>query len=74
MVTSTLSERHAHKLSAAAAFGQAPGTTGGLTEPDDRGGSGGLDLSPTILQSWQRCLAQPDLDPLRTREQLRQLR
>jgi sigma-54 dependent transcriptional regulator, acetoin dehydrogenase operon transcriptional activator AcoR len=68
MVTSTLSERHAHKLSAAAAFGQAPGATGGLTEPDDRGGSGGLDLSPTILQSWQRCLAQPDLDPLRPRE------
>ncbi|MCE5343732.1 MAG: hypothetical protein LLF96_09170, partial [Eubacteriales bacterium] len=27
-----------------------------------------IALPPSILQSWQRCLAQPDLDPFRTLE------
>ena len=68
MQTSTHCERHTHKLSAAGAFGHVPVAAGDLPETDHGHGSGGLDLSPTILQSWRRCLAQPDLDPLRPRE------
>jgi sigma-54 dependent transcriptional regulator, acetoin dehydrogenase operon transcriptional activator AcoR len=61
-------ERHSRKLDAAcAAVGsEMPGAVGAPGGP--RSGGGDLDLPPPIFQSWQRCLAVPELDPFRPLE------
>jgi len=56
-------ERHAQQVSVVATRGNphAAGTPASHPDPD------APDLPPAILQSWQRCLAQPGLDPFRPR-------
>ena len=61
-------ERHARKLNAASADGRPAAERSDLRIPAVPDGAGELDLPPPILQSWKRCLAQPDLDPFRPME------
>jgi sigma-54 dependent transcriptional regulator, acetoin dehydrogenase operon transcriptional activator AcoR len=61
----THAQRHARKLSKATAWGRPP-----IDATDQCGDEApatikALGLPPSILQSWQRCLAHPDLDPFR---------
>ncbi|WP_295436430.1 sigma-54-dependent Fis family transcriptional regulator [uncultured Thiodictyon sp.] len=68
MYPSSDAAQHAHQVASVGSRGAPDAAAANPVDPAEPRPPGAPDLPAAILQSWQRCLAQPGLDPFSPRE------